>query len=127
MMRVRQVVLLLPLCLVAALLGCATILAGKGPVEIPTATTPPGAEVYLDGNRLGTTPVKVQVERKKSHTLVFKQAGYKDASCVLEKSTGAGWVILDIVLGVVPVVVDAVTGDWSKVSGSCTLVMDKAT
>ena len=117
----------LPFSLAAVLLGCATILAGKGPVEVPTATTPPGADVYLDGNRLGTTPVKVQVERKKSHTLVFKQAGYKDASCVLEKSTGAGWVILDIISGFVPIVVDAVTGDWSKVGGSCTLVLDKTT
>lgn len=125
-MRVRRFVVSLSLCLVAALVGCATILAGKGPVEIPTATTPPGADVYLDGNRLGTTPVKVQVERQKSHTLVFKKAGYKDASCVLDKSTGAGWVVLDVIFGVVPIVVDAVTGDWSKVSGNCTLVLDKA-
>lgn len=125
-MRVRQFALLPSLCLVAVLLGCATLLAGKDPVQIPTATTPAGAEVYLDGNRLGTTPDTVHVERKKSHTLVFKKAGYKDASCVLEKSTGAGWVILDIISGVVPIVIDAVTGDWSKVSGSCTLVMDKA-
>lgn len=116
---------ILSLCLAVALSGCATILSGKGPVGIPTATTPAGADVFLDGNRLGTTPVKVQVERKKAHTLVFKKAGYKDASCVLEKSTGAGWVILDIVSGLVPVVIDAVTGDWSKVGGSCTLTLEK--
>lgn len=122
-MRCRRFALLVP---VIALLGCATILAGKGPVGIPTATTPAGADVFLDGNRLGTTPVKVQVERKKSHTLVFKKSGYKDASCVLEKSTGAGWVILDVLTGLVPIVIDAATGDWSKVGGNCTLVLDKA-
>lgn len=124
-MRGRHALLILPLCLGTLLIGCATIFAGKGPVEIPTASTPPGAEVYLDGNRLGTTPVKVKVERKKAQTLVFKKSGFKDASCVLEKSTGAGWVILDVVFGLVPVVVDAVTGDWSSVKGTCTMVLDK--
>ena len=122
----RRFALLVSLFVLPVVQGCATILAGKGPVEVPTATTPPGADVYLDGNRLGTTPVKVQVERRKSHTLVFKLAGYKDASCVLQKSTGAGWVILDIITGLVPIVIDAATGSWSKVGGNCTLVLDKA-
>lgn len=106
--------------------GCATILASKGPVEIPTASTPGGVEVYLDGNRLGTTPVKVEVERKKSHTLVFKKDGFKDASCLLEAKTGAGWVILDILFFVWPVIVDAVTNDWTKVSGACNITMEPA-
>lgn len=93
---------------------------------IPVATTPAGADVFLDGNRLGTTPVKVQVERKKPHTLVFRKEGYKEASCILATSTGAGWVILDILTGLVPVVIDAVTGDWTKVGGDCTLTLEKA-
>lgn len=123
----RRFALLLPLCAAVVLFGCATILAGKGPVEIPTASTPTGADVYLDGNRLGTTPMNVKVERKKAQTLVFKKAGFKDTSCILEKSTGAGWVILDVVFGLVPVVVDAVTGDWTSVKGTCTMVLDQAT
>jgi len=116
---------LLAVALVVSLSGCATILAGKGPVNVPTNTDPAGAEVFLDGNRLGTTPVTVQVERKKPHTLVFKKAGYKDASCLLGTSTGAGWVILDVITGIVPIVIDAVTGDWSKVSGNCSLTLEK--
>ena len=122
----RRFALLASLFAVLAVQGCATILAGKGPVEVPTATTPPGADVYLDGNRLGTTPVKVQVERRQSHTLVFKLAGYKDASCLLQKKTGAGWIILDVLTGLVPIVIDAATGAWSKVGGNCMLVLDKA-
>lgn len=118
--RVSVVALLL------SVTGCATILAGHGPVNIPTATNPNGADVYLDGNRLGTTPVTVQVERKKPHTLVFKKAGYKDASCVLATSTGAGWVILDVITGIVPIVIDAVTGDWTKVGGNCSLTLEKS-
>ncbi len=117
---------LLPIVLAFSSAGCATVLAGHGPVSIPTASTPDGADVYLDGNRLGTTPVTVQVERKKPHTLVFKKAGYKDASCMLETSTGAGWVIFDVLTGIVPIVIDAVTGDWTKVHGNCALTLEKA-
>ncbi|MCZ2846084.1 MAG: hypothetical protein O2U61_06290, partial [Candidatus Bathyarchaeota archaeon] len=42
----------------------------------------------------------------------FKIEGYKPKSVQINNKVGAGWVVLDIVLGLVPVVIDAATGAW---------------
>jgi len=97
--------------------GCAAILGTKQK-SFDLQSTPSGAEVFVDGNRIGTTPVKVKLSNQKEHTFVFRKEGYKEASCTLVRGTGAGWVILDILAGVVPVVVDAATGSWSQTKGS---------
>lgn len=97
--------------------GCAAIFGSKQK-DFDLQSTPPGAEVYVDGNRVGTTPAKVKLSNQKEHTFVFRKAGYKDASCTLARGTGAGWVILDILGGLVPVVIDAATGSWSQTKGS---------
>lgn len=96
--------------------GCAAILGSKQK-DFSLQSTPEAADVFLDGNRLGTTPVKVKLSNQQEHTFVFKKEGYKDASCTLSKGTGAGWVILDILGGLIPVVVDAATGSWGQTKG----------
>jgi hypothetical protein len=100
--------------------GCAAIFGAKQK-NFDLQSSPPGAEVFVDGNRVGTTPAKVKLSNQKEHTFVFRKEGYKEASCTLVRSTGAGWVILDILGGLVPVVIDAATGSWSQTKGSsCT-------
>ncbi len=49
---------------------------------------------------------------------MFRKEGYKEASCTLMRSTGAGWVILDILGGLIPVAIDAATGSWNQTKGS---------
>ena len=99
--------------------GCAAILGSKQK-DFDLQSTPAAADVFVDGNRVGTTPVKIKLSNQKEHTFVFKKEGYKDATCTLAKGTGAGWVILDILGGLVPVAVDAATGSWSQTKGqSC--------
>ena len=106
--------------LVVVSTGCAAIFGSKQK-DFNLQSTPEAADVFLDDNRIGTTPVKVKLSNQKEHTFVFKKEGYKDASCTLSKGTGAGWVILDILGGIVPVVVDAATGSWSQTKGKgCT-------
>lgn len=97
-----------------ALSACATIFGSKEK-ELPIISEPGGAEVYLDGVRIGTTPVKYKIDNTKAHTIVFKKEGFKDASCTLNRGTSAGWVILDVLGGLVPIVIDAATGNWSQV------------
>lgn len=108
---------LLGLTLSVSLTGCAAVLGTKQK-NFDLQSTPQGAEVYLDGNHLGTTPVKVQLSNQKEHTFVYKKEGYKEATCTLSRGTGAGWVILDVVVGLVPVVIDAATNSWSQTKGS---------
>ena len=100
-----------------ALTGCAAVLGSKQK-DFDLQSTPQGADVFLDGNRLGATPVKVKLSNQAEHTFVFKKEGYKDATCTLAKGTGAGWVIFDVLTGLVPIVIDAATNSWSQTKGS---------
>jgi len=100
--------------------ACAAVL-GSHQKTFDLQSTPQSADVYLDGNRLGATPLRVKLDNHKNYTFVYRKEGYKDASCTLTKSTGAGWVIFDVVTGLVPIVIDAATNSWSQTQGShCT-------
>jgi hypothetical protein len=111
--------LLTGLALVVGLSGCAAILGSKQK-DFSLTSQPAGAAVYLDGNRLGTTPLKVKLSNQAEHTFVFRRQGYEETSCTLSKGTGGGWVVLDIITGLVPVIIDAATGSWSQTKGdSC--------
>jgi hypothetical protein len=120
-------VMLLSLSLSAPLSGCAAVI-GRKQKDFDLHSVPQGADVYLDGNRLGTTPVKVNLSNQKEHTFVYKKEGYKDATCTLSKGTGAGWVVLDVLVGLVPVVIDAATNSWSQTKGtSCMGTLEPVT
>lgn len=97
--------------------GCAAIFGSKEK-NFDLRSHPDGAEVFLDGARLGTTPFKVNLSNQKEHTFVFRMAGYKETQCTLSKGTGGGWVIADILMGLVPVIIDAATNSWSQTKGS---------
>ncbi|MGH9560652.1 MAG: PEGA domain-containing protein [Terracidiphilus sp.] len=93
--------------------GCATVLGSKSH-DFNFNSTPDGAEVLVDGNPVGVTPMTVNLSNTQAHSVVFKKKGYADIGCQLGKGTGAGWVIADVVFGVVPLVVDAATNNWSQ-------------
>jgi len=100
--------------------GCAAVL-GSHQKTFDLQSNPQSADVFVDGNRLGSTPLQVKLDNHKNYTFVFRKEGYKDASCTLNKSTGAGWVIFDVLTGLVAVVIDAATNSWSQTQGShCT-------
>jgi hypothetical protein len=111
----------------ALLTGCASILGSKQK-DFDLQSTPQGADVFLNGNRLGTTPVRVKLSNQKEHVFVFRKQGYSEATCTLSKGTGGGWVVLDVVSGLVPVIIDAATNSWSQTKGSsCTGNLTPAT
>lgn len=91
--------------------GCAALFGSKK-TTIATSSDPPGADVYVDGARMGTTPISLELSSKEEHTITFKKEGYKDVSCQLARSVGAGWVVLDILGGLVPIIFDATTSSW---------------
>ena len=107
-MRSRNVISLM---LLPTMVGCAAILAKKT-TPVSMNSNPTGAEVWIDGNRAGTTPVTISLDHKSEHVVVFILDGHQETSCRLNRKVGAGWVILDVLLGVVPVIVDAATGSW---------------
>jgi hypothetical protein len=110
----------LAVSLLPVLAGCAAVLGSKEK-QFDLRSDPAGAEVYLDGARLGTTPTLAKLSNMKEHTFVFRKDGYKEASCTLTRGTGGGWVIFDVLSGLVPIVIDAATNSWSQTQGkSCT-------
>lgn len=93
------------------LIGCATIFKGSHNA-VDFSSEPPGAKVYVNGFLMGTTPVKLKLESKRTYTVEFKKEGYETRTSTLTNHVGAGWIILDVIGGLVPVIVDAATGAW---------------
>lgn len=104
---------LVPL-LAAAVVGgsaCAAIFS-SGPDPVAFDSDPSGAELLVNGERMGTTPVTLQLHPDKQHTVTFRRPGYEDAVVSLTTHVQAGWVVLDILAGVIGVAIDAGTGEW---------------
>lgn len=111
-----RLVRLVGLALMVSVSACATVLGSKQK-DFSFASTPGEADVFIDGNRVGSTPLKMNMSNTKAYDVTFKKAGYKDVTCRLDKGTGGGWVVFDVLTGLVPVVIDAATGNWSQTKG----------
>jgi hypothetical protein len=91
--------------------GCATVFRGAH-TDVNLTSDPSGAEVYVNGERMGTTPIELELESKKVYHVEFKMDGFEAKTYTITNHVGAGWVVLDVLFGVVPVVVDWITGSW---------------
>ena len=100
---------------VLVLSSCATLFNDKDP-PIGIDSNPAGAEVFVNGNYVGTTPVEVKLTVRQEHAIVFRKEGYEDKTYHLSNSVGVGWIVLDILGGLVPIIVDAATGDWMELN-----------
>ena len=111
----QQSSIVLPL-IVAALVGifasgCATLFSDTHePVVIDSS--PQGAVVELDGNEIGTTPLMINLSSDESYQVSVALNDQQRQVQTISSGIGAGWVILDILAGFVPVVIDAATGAW---------------
>lgn len=91
--------------------SCATIIKGSTD-GVNFSSDPAGAKVYVNGTLLGTTPVQLELKSKSSYTIEFKKEGYETRTVLLNNSVGAGWIVLGVLFGLVPIIVDAATSDW---------------
>jgi hypothetical protein len=92
-------------------LGCATFLAPKTH-PLPASSEPTGADVYVDGNKMGTTPVVLDLKADKSYIIEFRKEGYEPVMKVIKTKIDSKWLVLDIFCGLFPVLIDAATGAW---------------
>lgn len=90
--------------------GCATIATGGGGRQsVSIATEPPGADIIVDGQLIGPSPVNALLSRKTEHIVEVQMPGYESAQ-VLIRSKFNSWVVGNIVVGgLIGVVVDVVT------------------
>ncbi len=105
----------LPLVALALLSGCATLFAHDTTTVMVQIA--PGQTVTVDGAPAGTSPTQVTVASHVDHQIVVG-----DRSCKLVASVGAKWVVLDVLAGLVPLVIDVATGSWrSAETATCQL------
>lgn len=93
--------------------SCATILGGKQNTLFFTYDSHPVAEVYLDGKAVGNAPGKVKVREELiqhgSH-LELRAEGYAPKEYVILRRPHGEYVLLGILTGGVPLLVDFATG-----------------
>lgn len=97
--------------------GCATLFKGSME-EVSFSSEPSGASIYVNGQYLGVAPMMAMLESKKSYNVEFRLDGYRTKTTVIANSVGAAWVILDILGGLIPVIIDAATGAWMGLSNT---------
>ncbi len=91
--------------------GCATIFHGSSD-KISFSSDPSGAKVYVNGQLMGTAPLELKLESKHTYNIEFRKEGYENKTVVVTTSVGAGWIVLDVLFGLIPIIVDAATGNW---------------
>ena len=96
---------------VVSLVGCATLFKQKSRT-VAFDSDPQGAEIYINGNRMGKTPMPMNLSNLKAVTVTFKKEGYDDKTYIINTKVGGGWVVLDCLGGFIPVIIDAVTENW---------------
>jgi hypothetical protein len=99
------------IAIAACSLSCATVFKGNHS-RVGFTSAPRGAKVYVNGAYMGDTPIRLKLESRHDYTVEFVKDGYKTKAFHLTNHIGPGWVVLDVILGLVPVLVDAVTGSW---------------
>lgn len=91
--------------------GCATIMRGTGH-GIGISSQPAGAQVIVDNQNLGVTPVSAKLRRKENHHVVIQLEGYQPYEIMLTRQT-SGWIFGNILFGpgvLIGIAVDAISG-----------------
>jgi len=93
------------------LTGCATVFKGTHN-DVVFNSDPIEVDVYVNGHLMGATPVELKLESKKTYHIEFKKEGFETRTFTITNHVGVGWVILDLICGLAPVIIDAATGAW---------------
>ena len=85
------------------------------------------SEAGVDGDVVGATPVTIDLSVREEHRVTFRLDGYDDVTCILNRRVGTTWIILDILSGVVPIIIDAATGSWYELADdTCNVTLPRA-
>ena len=113
MLRIKQSILALFAC--AAFSSCATIINGS--TQKVFIVAPPGTLIsdtsgkLISMTRQDYNENSITLKRNRDYTLRFRNND-QELTTTLPRSIGAGWVVFDLLLDIVPIFVDWGTGDW---------------
>ncbi len=98
------------ICTVVLFSGCAAITQGTKQT-IPVQASPNAVSVGVSGMSY-TTPTTLELERKNEYVLSFSKEGYESAQIRITKHLSGGYLVADILLGLLGVIIDGATGAW---------------
>jgi hypothetical protein len=112
------------LCILALSTGCATIVKGTSQ-KIPMASDPVAADIIVDGQMVGQTPMTVSLKRKTDHLVSVQKTGYQPKSVAIVKDVGgAVWGNI-IAGGLIGWGVDAASGaQYNLIPSTVSLKLD---
>lgn len=97
--------------------GCAAVFKG-GHQDVTVEVIPEGADVRMNGQFVGESPTKANVDRLNAGNIVVSKEGFKEQYVTLQRHADTPWWIWDIatcalpVLLCIPLGVDALSGAW---------------
>ncbi|MDQ7818379.1 MAG: PEGA domain-containing protein [Melioribacteraceae bacterium] len=105
--------------------SCATIF--KGSTDTVNFTSEPSsADIYVNGVKMGKTPLQVELKSNKTYNIEYRLEGHETKNYILNNSVGAGYIVLDILFGLFPVIIDAATGNWYSLDQEhVNMILDK--
>lgn len=96
--------------------GCGTMISGST-ARVPITTEPRGAEIWIDGQYVGRSPLRATVRSSQRHLVVFRAPGHATQAVVVEPRVQGAYVILDVFFtGLIGIVIDAATKGWYEPS-----------
>lgn len=113
----RTVQVLVGAAVLVGVAACGTIMHG-GSQDLGIASAPSGAQVTIDNQNKGVTPMVASISRKQNHIIHFAMEGYQPTDVTVTHSV-SGWVWGNVVFGgVVGLAVDAITGGLYKLNAN---------
>lgn len=105
------------LLLAVTITSCATILRKDTLQEVTFTTEPPNADVFVDGIKVGVSPVSIPLETTEEQSIEYKLSGYPTTSYTVKGEILPKYVVGNIALGAgalgwIPVLVDNHTNKW---------------
>lgn len=105
-----------------SLSACGAIFSSSTAV-ISVNSEPSGAEVVINGNPMGRTPLQAEVSNRESQTIQLNFDNGESSTCILPTKLGVGYVVLDVLFtGLIGVVVDAATNGWTELARTSCMV-----
>ena len=74
-----------------------------------------GATIEVDGQTY-VTPALIELPRNQNYVITISKEGYETQQVRINKTVSGGIVLLDVLFGVAPVIVDAIMGTWYNLS-----------
>lgn len=122
-MSVRAVIVSLALVVLSVSLSACGLVFGGSRQVVRINSTPTNATIRTaPATADAVTPSFLRLQRNRSYAVTIAAPGYASATIELERKMRVGIVVLDIVCGLVPVIVDAATGAWYKLEPNETTV-----